>query len=190
MLNIDAAAMKQAESHVRAEMVEGTRLTHKTDLAFALNDFAPFIGPRKYRYHPPLVSAEWGAFTPVPWGRGIIDYDDAERDLAMETYAIWARLFELHRYYSWVVEWFHLSTQVWQRIHRAGATRNSAGWRSGSCRWAFTWSCARVGRRPSRRREPSACWSVAPLAIRRPGRVAAQAGCPARVRRRVAAACP
>ena len=99
-------------------LLEGTRLTHKTDLAFALNEYAPFIGPRKYRYHPPLVSAEWGAFTPYPWGRGLIDYDAAERDMAMETYATWARLFELHRYYSWVVDRFHLSTQVWQRIHR------------------------------------------------------------------------
>lgn len=99
-------------------LLEGTRLTHKTDLAFALNDYGPFIGPRKYRYHPPLVSAEWGAFTPYPWGRGLIDYEPAERDLAMETYATWARLFELHRYYSWVVDRFHLSTQVWQAIHR------------------------------------------------------------------------
>jgi hypothetical protein len=100
-------------------LLEGTRLTHKTDLAFALNDHEPFIGPRRYRYHAPLVSAEWGAFTPYPWGRGIIDFDVAERDLAMETYATWARLFELHRYYSWVVDRFHLSTQVWQRIHRS-----------------------------------------------------------------------
>lgn len=99
-------------------ILKGTRLTHKTDLAFALNDYAPFIGPRKYRYHPPLVSAEWGAFTPEPWGRGLIDYEPAERDLAMETYATWARLFELHRYYSWVVDRFHLSTKVWQSIHR------------------------------------------------------------------------
>ncbi len=99
-------------------ILEGTRLTHKTDLAFALNDFAPFIGPRRYRYHAPLVSAEWGAFTPYPWGRGLIDYDAAERDLAMETFATWARLFELHRYYSWVVDRFHLSTMAWQEIHR------------------------------------------------------------------------
>ncbi len=35
----------------------------------------------------------------------------------METYATWARLFELHRYYSWVVDRFHLSTMAWQRIH-------------------------------------------------------------------------
>jgi hypothetical protein len=98
-------------------ILEGTRLTHKTDLAFALNDFPRIIGPRRYRYHPPLVSAEWGAFTPYPWGRGLIDYDLAERDLAMETYATWARLFELHRYYSWVVDRFHLSTMAWQQIH-------------------------------------------------------------------------
>jgi hypothetical protein len=99
-------------------ILEGTRLTHKTDLAFALNDFPRFIGPRAYRYHAPLVSAEWGAFTPSPWGRGLIDFDEAERELAMETYATWARLFELHRYYSWVVDRFHLSTMAWQGIHR------------------------------------------------------------------------
>jgi hypothetical protein len=99
-------------------ILEGTRLTHKTDLAFALNDFEPFIGPRKYRYHAPLVSAEWGALTPSPWGRGIIDYEPSERDLALETYATWARLFELHRYYSWVVDRFHLSTMAYQRANR------------------------------------------------------------------------
>jgi hypothetical protein len=99
-------------------ILEGTRLTHKTDLAFALNDFEPFIGPRKYRYHAPLVSAEWGAFTPYPWGRGLIDFDPSERDLAMATYATWATLFEEHRFYSWVVDRFHLSTMAWQSIHR------------------------------------------------------------------------
>ena len=99
-------------------ILEGTRLTHKTDLAFALNDFPGFIGPRRYRYHAPLVSAEWGAFTPYPWGRGIIDYAPAERELAIETYETWARLFELHRYYSWVVDRFHLSTLAFQRLQR------------------------------------------------------------------------
>ena len=99
-------------------ILEGTRLTHKTDLAFAINDHPRIVGPRAYRYHPPLVSAEWGALTPYPWGRGIIDYEPAERELAMETYSTWARLFELHGYYSWVVDRFHLSTLAWQRIHR------------------------------------------------------------------------
>jgi hypothetical protein len=98
-------------------ILEGTRLTHKTDLAFALNDYPPLTGHRRYRYHPPLISAEWGAFTPEPWGRGLIDYAVEERDLALETYAVWARLFELHRYYSWVIDRFHLSTQAWQRMH-------------------------------------------------------------------------
>jgi hypothetical protein len=107
-------------------ILEGTRLTHKTELALAPNDYAPFIGPRKYRYHPPLVSAECGAFTPQPWGRGIIDFEPAERDLALETYATWARLFELHRYYSWVVDRFHLSTLAWQTLHRG--VEEDFGW--------------------------------------------------------------
>ena len=32
----------------------------------------------------------------------------------METYATWARLFELQRYYSWIVDRFHLSTRAYQ----------------------------------------------------------------------------
>lgn len=107
-------------------ILEGTRLTHKTDIAFAINDHPRIIGPRRYRYHAPLVSAEWGAFTPYPWGRGIIDYEASERELALETYATWARLFELHRHYSWVVDRFHLSTMAFQRLHRG--RNEDLGW--------------------------------------------------------------
>ena len=51
-------------------ILEGTRLTHKTDLAFAVNEHPRIIGPLRYRYHAPLVSAEWGAFTPIRGGAG------------------------------------------------------------------------------------------------------------------------
>ena len=34
--------------------------------------------------------------------------------MAMETYQTWARMFELQRYYSWIVDRFHLSTQMYQ----------------------------------------------------------------------------
>jgi len=100
-------------------ILEGTRLTHKTDLAFVLNEHPRIVGPRKYRYHSPVISAEWCAFTNVPWGRGLVNFDAEEEALAMETYATWARLFELQRYYSWIVDRFHLSTIVWQRQHRS-----------------------------------------------------------------------
>ena len=96
-------------------ILEGTRLTFKTDIAFALNEHPRIVGPRKYRYHSPLVSAEWCAFTNVPWGRGLINFQPQEEALAMETYATWARLFELQRYYSWIVDRFHISTMVFQR---------------------------------------------------------------------------
>jgi len=95
-------------------ILEGTRLTHKTDLAFALNEHPRVVGPRKYRYHSPLVSAEWCAFTNFPWGRGLVNFRPEEEALAMETYATWARLFELQRYYSWIVDRFHVSTRVYQ----------------------------------------------------------------------------
>lgn len=95
-------------------ILEGTRLTHKTDIAFALNEHPRIVGPRRYRYHSPLVSAEWCGFTNVPWGRGLINYLPEEEALAMETYHTWLHLFGLLRYYSWIVDRFHISTQAYQ----------------------------------------------------------------------------
>ena len=107
-------------------ILEGTRLTFKTDIAFALNEHPRIVGPRKYRYHSPLISAEWCAFTNFPWGRGLINFEPQEEELAMETYRTWVRLFELQRYYSWIVDRFHLSTQMYQ-------------WRTYGKRYDFSW---------------------------------------------------
>ncbi len=100
-------------------ILEGTRLTLKTEIAFALNEHPRIVGPRKYKYHSPLISAEWCAFTDFPWGRGLINFDPAEEALALETYETWVRLFELQRYYSWIIDRFHISTQAYQlRTHQ------------------------------------------------------------------------
>lgn len=95
-------------------ILEGTRLTFKTEVAFELNEHPRIVGPRKYRYHSPLISAEWCTFTNFPWGRGPINFEPQEEALAMETYATWAHMFELQRYYSWIVDRFHLSTRAYQ----------------------------------------------------------------------------
>ena len=39
-------------------ILEGTRLTSTTELAFALNERLRIVGPREYRYHSPIISAE------------------------------------------------------------------------------------------------------------------------------------
>ena len=95
-------------------ILEGTRLTFKTEIAFELNDHARVVGPRKYRYHSPLISAEWCSFTNYPWGRGPINFEPREEALAMEVYETWAHMFELQKYYSWIVDRFHISTQAYQ----------------------------------------------------------------------------
>lgn len=95
-------------------ILEGTRLTFKTEIAFRLNEHPRIVGPRKYRYHSPLISGEWCAFTNFPWGRGLINFEPQEEALAMETYHTWLRLFELQKYYSWIVDRFHISTRVYQ----------------------------------------------------------------------------
>jgi len=96
-------------------ILEGTRLTFKTEIAFALNEHPRVVGPRKYRYHSPIVSAEWCAFTNFPWGRGLINFEAQEEERAMETYRTWIHLFELLPYYSWIIDRFHLSTQLYQQ---------------------------------------------------------------------------
>ena len=97
-------------------ILEGTRLTFKTEIAFELNQHPRLVGPRKYRYHSPLISAEWCAFTNFPWGRGPINFESQEEEaLAMEVYGTWARMFELQKYYSWIVDRFHISTQAYQK---------------------------------------------------------------------------
>ncbi len=97
-------------------ILEGTRLTFKTEIAFELNEHPRFTGPRKYRYHSPLISAEWCTFTNYPWGRGLINFAPEEEAQAMESYQTWVKLFELNRYYSWVIDRFHISTQVVQHL--------------------------------------------------------------------------
>lgn len=100
-------------------ILEGTRLTLKTEIAFALNEHPEFVGPRQYRYHSPLVSAEWCGLTNEPWGRGLINFRPEEAAKAIEAYHTWVRLFELLPYYSWVIDRFHLSTRAYQlREHK------------------------------------------------------------------------
>ncbi len=92
-------------------------MTFKTEIAFRLNEHPGIVGPRKYRYHSPIISAEWCAFTNFPWARGLINFEPQEESLAMETYRTWARLFELQQYYSWIIDRFHISTRAYQLKH-------------------------------------------------------------------------
>ncbi|HEU0297296.1 MAG TPA: hypothetical protein VFR47_31430, partial [Anaerolineales bacterium] len=39
-----------------------------------------------------------------------------EESIAMEVYATWAKMFELQKYYSWIVDRFHISTQAHQQL--------------------------------------------------------------------------
>jgi len=96
-------------------ILEGTRLTLKTEIAFALNEHPRIIGSRKYRYHSPIISAEWCCFTNFPWGRGLINFEPVEEEKALETYKTWIKLFELQRYYSWIIDRFHISTIIYQK---------------------------------------------------------------------------
>ncbi len=97
-------------------IIEGTRLTWKTELAFTLNEHPRVVGPRRYRYHSPLISAEWCALTNVPWGRGLVNFETPDEEArALETYHAWLRILELQKYYSWIIDRFHVSTRVHQR---------------------------------------------------------------------------
>jgi hypothetical protein len=100
-------------------ILEGTRLTGKTDIALSLNEHPRIVGSRKYRYHSPIVSAEWSGFNKAPWGASLINFEPEDEGIVLETYRTWARLFELYKYYSWIVDRFHISTQA-SRLFYAG----------------------------------------------------------------------
>lgn len=63
------------------------------------------------------MSGEWCGFTPTPWGRGLINFSAEEEQRALETYETWTRLWELLPHYCWIVDRFHLSTMMHQRLH-------------------------------------------------------------------------
>ena len=107
-------------------ILEGTRLTGKTDLAIALNEHPRIVGVRKYRYHSPIVSAEWNGFVKNPYGSSLIDFEPKYELEAIAAYRAWLTLFELYRYYSWIIDRFHISTQMWQATYRG--TQYKFGW--------------------------------------------------------------
>jgi hypothetical protein len=113
-------------------ILEDTRLTFKTEIAFDLNEHPRVVGPHKYRYHSPLISAEWCTFTNYPWGRGPINFEPQDESLAMEVYDTWARMFELQKYYSWIVDRFHIPTQAYQK-QMSAKSMISTGWKSAYC---------------------------------------------------------
>jgi len=99
-------------------ILEGTRLTGKTDLAIALNQHPRIVGVRKYQYHSPIVSAEWNGFVKNPYGSSLIDFEPKYELQSISAYRAWLSLFELYRYYSWIIDRFHISTQMWQATYR------------------------------------------------------------------------
>jgi len=95
-------------------ILEGIQLTHKTEIALALNEHPRIIGPGNHRSRPSLISAEWCGFSNFPWGRGLINFNPEEEAQAMETYHTWLHLFELLSDYTWIIDRFHISTRLFQ----------------------------------------------------------------------------
>ena len=159
-------------------ILEGTRLTHKTDLAFALNEHPAIVGPRRYRYHSPVISAEWCGFTPEPWGRGPITFDGPEEEArALAVFDAWVALIELQPHYSWIIDRFHLSARAYQL--QAHGIDVAFGWleeRLAAARRPSrpVHAPRRVGGRP--RGAPARLGQ--PVAVRRPRRVPPRAGPP------------
>lgn len=98
-------------------ILEGTSLTFKTQIAISLAEHEVITGHRRYRYHNPIISAEWTGFTPYRWGRSLINFNDDEAESALKAYEHWVSIFELQPYCPWIIERFHISTMACQ-LHR------------------------------------------------------------------------
>jgi len=102
-------------------IIEGPRLTGKTDLALALNDHPKLKGRRKYPYVGGLISAEWSGLSKDGWGESLITFQPDNEHLAMAAYAHWTGLFSTLQHYRWIIDRFHISTLVYQKKHRGRA---------------------------------------------------------------------
>ena len=65
-------------------IIEGTRLTGKTDITLALNEHPRIVAVRKYRYPSPIVSAEWNGFSKNPYGSSLIDFEEPSEEHALQ----------------------------------------------------------------------------------------------------------
>lgn len=100
-------------------ILEGTHLTRKSDVAFALAEHVEIIGHRKRRWHIPLISSEWETRsdqqpTKTEQGRSMIDFLDGDESWMYECYENYVKMLELHRDYYWIVDRFHISTKSFQ----------------------------------------------------------------------------
>lgn len=104
-------------------LLEGTHLTRKTDVAFALAEHVDIVGQRKRRWHIPLISSEWETRsdrqpTKAQPGRSMIDFAPGDEPWVFDCYDTYTRLLELNRDYYWIVDRFHISTVAFQRQRR------------------------------------------------------------------------
>lgn len=103
-------------------LLEGTHLTRKTDLAFALAEHPDIVGERKHRWHIPLISAEWEtrskAVPPTKSSPGVsmIDFDWGDIEWVNACYRNYLELLDLHRSYYWIIDRFHVSTIAHQML--------------------------------------------------------------------------
>lgn len=101
-------------------LLEGTHLTRKTDVAFALAEHVDIVGHRKRRWHIPLISAEWETRsdkqpTKSKPGRSMIDFQQDDWHWVEDSYETYLRMLELHKDYYWIIDRFHISTIVHQK---------------------------------------------------------------------------
>ncbi len=97
-------------------ILEGTRLTHKTDIAFALNEHPRIVGPAEV---PLPFAAHFRRVVRLhqfPLGAGPDQFRRSrKRRWPWRPTAPGPHLFELLKYYSWIVDRFHVSTIVYQQ---------------------------------------------------------------------------
>ena len=97
-------------------ILEGTHLTHKTDISFAIAESPRLVKGRIHRYHLPLISAEWEVLhsstqPPLTQNNSIINFHPKEEKYSMETYEKWMRLLELQRHWYLIIDSFQISTR-------------------------------------------------------------------------------
>lgn len=99
-------------------ILEGTDFTFKTAIAILLNEHPKIAGESKISInHSSTLATEWNAFTNFEKGKGVINFSPDELEKAINLYKTWLDLLEVQNDKIWIVDGFHLSAKVYQKIY-------------------------------------------------------------------------
>ena len=98
-------------------IIEGIDYTNTKGIALGLRQGHRLADEIGYQRFTTIISTKWGNFKDFPWGKNLISFGKNDKDQAMRNFGVWAYLIEVQGNYNWIIDCFHISTQMYQQLY-------------------------------------------------------------------------